>query len=34
MSASTVPAADAAHHLLAETQPLDLADLFDTEVVR
>jgi len=36
MSASTsaVAPADAGHHLLAETQPLDLAELFDSEALR
>jgi hypothetical protein len=31
MSTPTTPAADAGHHLLVETQPLDLAELFTSE---
>nr|MBP1189780.1 hypothetical protein [Frigoribacterium sp. PvP032] len=37
MSASTsatAPLSDAGHHLLAETQPLDLAELFESESLR
>ena len=37
MSASisaAAPSTDAGHHLLAETQPLDLAELFDAEALR
>lgn len=34
MSTPTAHAADAGHHLLAETQPLDLAELFDGELHR
>jgi hypothetical protein len=35
MSASTAPTAGQhQHHLLAETQPLDLAELFDSEALR
>ena len=35
MSDSTSAAVtDAGHHLLAETQPLDLAELFDSEALR
>ncbi len=37
MSASisaTAAVTDAGHHLLAETQPLDLAELFDSEALR
>jgi hypothetical protein len=37
MSASTAPTAEVGqhqHHLLAETQPLDLAELFDSEALR
>ncbi|WP_255515916.1 hypothetical protein [Frigoribacterium sp. ACAM 257] len=40
MTASTAPTHTATtprvdgHHLLAETQPLDLAELFDSEALR
>jgi hypothetical protein len=33
-TSTTGPVTDAGHHLLAETQPLDLAELFDSETLR
>jgi hypothetical protein len=34
MNTPTVDVVEAGHHLLAETQPLDLAELFDAEALR